>query len=56
MTARARLVPEAGASTAEYAMTMLVACAFAGVLMGIIKSNPIKTLLLGTIQKALNIG
>lgn len=52
---RVRHAPETGASTAEYAMTMLAACAFAGVLLTIIRSSPIKTLLLGIIQKAMNL-
>ena len=47
---------EAGASTAEYAMTMVAACAFAGVLLTIIRSSPIKTLLVGIIQKAMSLG
>ena len=47
---------EAGASTAEYAMTMVAACAFAGVLLAIIRSSPIKTLLVGIIQKAMSLG
>lgn len=51
-----RRAPDLGASTAEYAMTMLAACAFAGVLLAIIRSSPIKTLLLGIIQKAMNLG
>ncbi|WP_269327107.1 DUF4244 domain-containing protein [Kineosporia mesophila] len=46
---------ERGASTAEYAMTMLAACAFAGVLLAIIRSSAVKGLVLAIIQKALSI-
>lgn len=37
-------------------MTMVAACSFAGVLLAIIRSNPIKNLLIGIIQKALSLG
>jgi hypothetical protein len=54
-TAAARQMSEAGASTAEYAMTMVAACGFAGVLLAIIRSSPIKSLLLTIIQKAMSL-
>ncbi|GLY31082.1 DUF4244 domain-containing protein [Kineosporia sp. NBRC 101731] len=50
-----RQMRERGASTAEYAMTMLAACAFAGVLLAIIRSSAVKGLVLAIIQKALSI-
>ena len=56
VTAAARQRSEAGASTAEYAMTMVAACGFAGVLLAIIRSSPIKSLLLTIIQKAMSLG
>ena len=56
VASRVRQASEAGASTAEYAMTMLVACGFAGVLLSIVRSSPVKSLLVGIIQKALNLG
>ncbi|GLY14185.1 DUF4244 domain-containing protein [Kineosporia rhizophila] len=52
---RVRQAGEAGASTAEYAMTMLVACGFAGVLLSIVRSSPVKSLLVGIIKKALSL-
>lgn len=48
--------PEKGAATAEYAVVLVAATAFAGVLLAIIKSGPVKTLLTKIIQTALNVG
>lgn len=47
--------PEEGAATAEYAV-VLVATGFAAVLVGIMKSDAIKTLLTNIIKKALSVG
>lgn len=55
VVATARSAGEAGASTAEYAMTTLAACGFAGVLLVILRSSPVKSMLLGIIQKALSL-
>lgn len=44
---------EEGAATAEYAITVLAAAAFAGLLLAIFKSGSVKDLLLGIIQSAL---
>ncbi|MBT0767363.1 DUF4244 domain-containing protein [Kineosporia sp. J2-2] len=56
VTSAPRGMGEIGASTAEYAMTMLAACTFAGVLMAIVRGSAVKGLLLTIIQKALNLG
>lgn len=49
----ARLCDDTGASTAEYAITVLAACAFAAVLFGVLTSGGIKDILLGVITTAL---
>ena len=59
MDARMRLLtaePEKGAVTAEYAVVLVAATAFAAVLIGIVKSDVVKTLLTGPIKKALSVG
>lgn len=48
--------PDAGATTAEYAITTLAACGFAALLVVILKSEPIKELVTGVIQTALGLG
>lgn len=48
------LQKEDGATTAEYAITVLAACAFAALLFGILSSGEVRALLLGIITKALN--
>lgn len=48
--------PDAGATTAEYAITTLAACGFAALLVVILKSGPIKELVTGVIQTALGLG
>ena len=48
--------PEEGAATAEYAVVLVAATGFAAVLVGIMKSDAIKTMLTNIVKKALNIG
>ena len=45
---------DAGMATAEYAVGMITAAGFAGVLLVILRSSEVKTLLLGIIRKALD--
>ena len=42
--------------TAEYAVVLVAATAFAAVLIAIVKSDVVKTLLTGLIKKALSVG
>ena len=59
LDARMRLLtaePEKGAVTAEYAVVLVAATAFAAVLIAIVKSDVVKTLLTGLIKKALSVG
>lgn len=59
LDARLRTVaaePEKGAVTAEYAVVIVAAAAFAVVLLTIVKSDQIKQLLLKLIQNALKVG
>jgi hypothetical protein len=44
---------EAGMATAEYAVVTLAACGFAGLLVVILRSDAVRGLLLGIIQRAL---
>lgn len=48
--------PEKGAVTAEYAVVLVAATAFAAVLVAIMKSDVVKTLLTNIIKKALSLG
>lgn len=48
--------PEAGMSTAEYAVGTLAACAFAAVLLAVVKSGAISAALTKLITSALAIG
>lgn len=48
--------PDLGASTAEYAVIVLAAAAFGGVMAAVLSSDTVSGLLLGIIQKALSIG
>ena len=45
--------PDAGATTAEYAVLTLAAVAFAGVLAVVVRSGPVQSLLQGIIERAL---
>lgn len=47
---------ETGASTAEYAITVLAACGFAAVLVALLASDQIRAMLLGIITSALSMG
>lgn len=47
---------ETGASTAEYAITVLAACGFAAVLVALLASGQVRTLLMGIITSALSMG
>ncbi|MEO6144862.1 MAG: DUF4244 domain-containing protein [Dermatophilaceae bacterium] len=50
-----RDVADAGMTTAEYAVGTLAACAFAAVLMAVVRSGAIKSALTGLIVSALSI-
>lgn len=54
-TARS-LVDEEGATTAEYAITVLAACGFAAVLVVLLRSGEVRTLLMNIITSALSMG
>lgn len=47
---------ERGASTAEYAITVLAACGFAAVLVALLASGEVRELLMGIITSALSKG
>ncbi|PZP36003.1 MAG: DUF4244 domain-containing protein [Kocuria rhizophila] len=47
--------PDLGASTAEYAVIVLAAAAFGGVMAAVLSSDSVSGLLLGIIQKALSV-
>lgn len=44
---------DAGMATAEYAIATLAACGFAGLLVAILRSDEVRGMLLGIIQRAL---
>lgn len=46
---------EAGMTTAEYAVGIMAAATFALVLLGIVRSDPVKTALTGIVQSALSL-
>lgn len=48
--------PEAGATTAEYGIVLLAAVGFAGLLVVILKSDAVRALLMGIVEKALSTG
>jgi hypothetical protein len=50
-----RAAADAGMTTAEYAVGTLAACAFAAVLMAVVRSGAIKAALTGLITSALSI-
>ncbi|EAQ00448.1 hypothetical protein JNB_09754 [Janibacter sp. HTCC2649] len=54
--ARIKESAEAGMTTAEYAVGTLAACAFAAVLMIVVKSGPVKFALASVITAALGTG
>lgn len=47
---------ETGASTAEYAITVLAACGFAAVLVALLASDQVRSMLLEIITTALSMG
>lgn len=47
--------PESGAATAEYAIVLIAATAFAGVLLAVLKSGAVRDLLTGLVKKALSV-
>ena len=52
---RCRRLSEAGMTTAEYAVGTLAACAFAAVLIAVVRSGAVKSALAGLITSALAI-
>lgn len=50
-----RAAADAGMTTAEYAVGTLAACAFAAVLMAVVRSGAIRSALTGLITSALSI-
>lgn len=50
-----RAVADAGMTTAEYAVGTLAACAFAAVLMAVVRSGAVKSALTDLITSALSI-
>jgi hypothetical protein len=47
---------ERGSATAEYAITTLAACGFAGLLLTILHSGTVQGLLFGLVRRGLSIG
>ena len=56
LSRRARVVGEAGMTTAEYAIGTLAACGFAALLVTILRGGVVQALLLGIIKRALALG
>ena len=54
LRARDILADDTGATTAEYAVTIVAACAFAALLFGVLTSGEIKGILTSLIQGALH--
>jgi hypothetical protein len=52
----ARLHEDAGAATAEYAITIMAAVGFAGLLVVILKSGEVQGILSGLVRTALSVG
>ena len=48
--------PESGMATAEYAVVLIAATGFAGLLVTILKSGAVKSLLTELVNRALNVG
>jgi Flp pilus assembly pilin Flp len=53
---RSRLRDERGAATAEYAITILAAVGFAGVLVALLKGDQVKAILSDLVHRALSGG
>lgn len=47
--------PESGAATAEYAVVLIAATAFAGLLLAILKSDTVRSLLSSLVKQALSV-
>lgn len=56
LTQRARALGEAGMTTAEYAVGTVAAVAFAGLLLAVVRSGPVKSALSDIIVGALGSG
>lgn len=52
----ARLLRDDGAATAEYAITIMAAVGFAGLLVVILKSGEVQGILAGIVRTALTVG
>ncbi|TPX02643.1 DUF4244 domain-containing protein [Schumannella luteola] len=52
---RARLADDGGAATAEYAITIMAAVGFAGLLVVILKSGEVQKILTDLVHKALTV-
>jgi hypothetical protein len=52
---RRRRLVDAGMATAEYAVVTVAACAFAGLLLAVVRSPEVRSLLLGIIRRALSV-
>lgn len=50
-----QLPRDAGMTTAEYAVGIMAACTFALVLLGVVKSDAVRSALAGIVQSALGI-
>ena len=48
-------LPDTGMATAEYAVVTVAACAFAGLLLAVVRSPEVRSLLLGIIRQALSV-
>lgn len=48
-----REAPDAGMTTAEYAVGIMAACTFALVLLGVVKSDAVRSALAGIVRSAL---
>lgn len=53
---RAVIRDERGAVTAEYAIVIMAGVAFAGILVAIVRSDAIRTILVGLVENALGTG
>jgi hypothetical protein len=51
-----RLVSDRGAATAEYAITIMAAVGFAGLLVVILRSGEVQGILAGLVRSALSVG
>ncbi|RKT79080.1 uncharacterized protein DUF4244 [Terracoccus luteus] len=54
-TRLSRLGTDAGMTTAEYAVGIMAACTFALVLLGVVRSDAVRSALTGIVQNALGL-